>query len=232
MIKQDDSSEIKWTEFYRCGFQEGHSMLWPSETLVQIMRGKYLPELDKTFRGKQVLDIGFGSGNNLYFLASLGLTLTGTEVTEDICLQVGEHLQQLGLEADLRAGTNRKIPFSDKEMDFLISWNVLHYEDCANKISEALREYARVLKKGGRFFISTTGPLHRILKGARALGNHRYLIGRDDDFRKGQVFFYFDTPTCIEDMFSELFSNVKIARSTQDLFGDVHDYFIISGVRR
>jgi ubiquinone/menaquinone biosynthesis C-methylase UbiE len=205
--------------------------MWPSETLVRLFKGNYVLGLEKDYTGKKIIDIGFGGGNNLIFLASLGLSLYGTEVREEICETVRKKLARLDYEADLRVGTNRQLPFQDNEFDFLVSWNVLHYEDNEQAIREAIAQYCRVLKPGGRIFISTTGPEHLILRDSKTLGGHRYHIGRGDDFRKGEVFFYFDAPNYIRHYFSEYFSDILVGRTQDFLFSETLDWFIITGVK-
>jgi ubiquinone/menaquinone biosynthesis C-methylase UbiE len=144
---------------------------------------------------------------------------------------VTRRLERLGHRADLRVGTNTKLPFPDDEFDFLVSWNVLHYESTEAGIRAGLAEYRRVLKPGGRLFVSTTGPEHLILKGGTTLGGHRYRIEREDDFRKGEVFFYFDTPEYIRYYFGERFSEVLVGRTHDLLFTATLDWFIVTGVK-
>jgi ubiquinone/menaquinone biosynthesis C-methylase UbiE len=206
-------------------------LLWPSETLVRLFKGNYVPGLDKQYAGKKVLDVGFGNGNNLIFLASLGLSLAGTEVAPEICEMISARFRQVGVDADLRVGTNRQLPFLDNTFDFLVSWNVIHYENTEPDMRAAIAEYQRVLKPGGRFFVSTTGPEHKILQDGKTLGGHRYEIGRADDFRKGQVYFYFDAPNYIQMYFGEQFRDVLVGRTHDMLLTETLDWFIVTGVK-
>jgi ubiquinone/menaquinone biosynthesis C-methylase UbiE len=222
----------QWAATYQRQIGSGTELLWPSETLVRLFKGAYVPGLGGDYAGRKVLDVGFGVGNNLIFLGQLGLALHGTEVGEEICEIARRKLARLGHSADLRVGTNRALPFPDDQFDFLVSWNVIHYENTAEAIREALAEYRRVLKPGGRFFISTTGPEHKILEGSTPLGGHRHLIGREDDHRKGQVFYYFDTAEHARDCFSEYFADVLVGRTHDRLFTATLDWFIVSGVRK
>src|SRR5260221_3021881 len=124
---QDEAFE-KWAAIYARSAADGSEPLWPSEDLIRLLKGSYIPNLSRDFDGRSVVEVGFGNGNNLLFLASLGLKLYGTEVHGDICETVRDKLGRLGYEADLRPGTNRQIPFPDDAFDLLISWNVIHYE--------------------------------------------------------------------------------------------------------
>jgi SAM-dependent methyltransferase len=227
----DKSAFDEWAEMYRKFAAEGSELMWPSETLVRLFKGAYVPGLDRNFQGKRVVDIGFGNGNNLIFLGALGLLLSGTEVSQELCVDVSAKLRKLGYASDLRFGTNRSIPFENGSFDFLVSWNVLHYEKNESDIREALSEYRRVLKSRGRFFLSTTGPDHKILRKAGTLGMHRYQINRDDDFRKGQTFFYFDSANYLDYYFSDFFVDILIGRTHDQLFTETLDWFIVTGIK-
>ena len=55
----------KWKQFY---VQQQRGMLYPNETLARFLKGTYFPAYMKSYAGKKVLDIGFGTGNNSMFL--------------------------------------------------------------------------------------------------------------------------------------------------------------------
>jgi ubiquinone/menaquinone biosynthesis C-methylase UbiE len=221
----------KWTQAYREFMNDGTELMWPSETLIRLFKGNYVPDMDRNYAGKKVLEVGVGRGNNLVFLASLGMELCGTELSEEICTDANTKLNKLGYNADLRVGTNRQLPFPDNSFDFLVSWSVIHYEDNEDDMRKAIAEYARVLKPNGRVFVQTTGPEHKILLNSTTLGSHRYQIGRPDDFRAGQVFFYFDAPNYIEMYFGESFKNVMVGRTHDHLFTETLDWFVVTGTK-
>ena len=79
--------------------------------------------------------------------------------------------------------------------------------------------------------MSTTGPEHAILKDSRPLEAHRYQIGRADDFRKGQVFFYFDSPADIHFYFRPHFNDVRVGRTHDQLMTETLDWWIVTGVK-
>lgn len=219
----------KWKKFY-C--DSGLGMVWPNESLVRFFKGNYIAGFQDEYQRKKVLDIGFGTGNNLMFFGTLGMELHGVEIHEEICQKGVERLREMGYESDLRPGDNRNIPFPDEYFDYIVPWDVLHYEGEENRIIEAIAEYHRVLKPGGRIFLSTVAPDHTILNGSETLGNHQYRIGRDDDFRKGQIFFYFDAPQYLKFYFSKYFVDILIGRSTLDNFVEINDTFFLTGVRK
>lgn len=220
-----------WEEVYKKYNKNSEGYLWPSETLIRLLKGNYVANLNKEYRNKRVLDIGFGNGNNLVLLSTLKMKVYGIEVTDDICEITENKLQNLGYDVNLKKGSNRNIPYNNNFFDYIVSWNVIHYENTETKIQKALKEYHRVLKPGGRFFISTTGPEHKILKNFKQAGEHRYIIQREDDFRCGQVYYYFDDRDNIRKQFSEYFDKIRIGRTKSNLISETLDYFIITGIK-
>lgn len=228
MTMSQNTEFNKWADAYEKMMQQGTERQWPSETLIRLIRGPYLAQYNLKFAESKILDVGFGAGEAFYFLNTLGARLYGTEVDQSICDSVSDRLSHVGIDAELRVGTNTSLPFPDDNFDYLVSWNVIHYESNEKDMLAAIQEYARILKKGGRIFVSTTGPKHKILKDATSIAPHQYRIGRQDDHRKGQVFFYFDQPDEIQRIFSTAFSDILIGRTHDHLFTETLDWFIVS----
>src|SRR5262245_12042525 len=105
-VPSETRAQELWRQCYDTAAKEGWELLWPSETLVRLFKGSYVPDLDRNYGGKSVLDVGCGNGNNLLFLGTLGLQLFGTETSEALCAETRERLRQRGLELDIRPGTN------------------------------------------------------------------------------------------------------------------------------
>lgn len=220
-----------WAEAYASDAQKRQELTYPTETLVRLFRGDYVTGEQLHLDGKSVLDVGFGAGNNTIYLASLGMNVYGVEIHQSICDQLENKLSQLGMSADLRVGENRSLPFPDNSFDYLVSWNVLHYEGTEKNICEGIKEYSRVLKKGGRLFLSTTGPTHKILLNSKTLGNHCYQIGRPNDFREGQQHFFFDATNYIEFYFAPSFKELQIGRIEDSLFREKLDWWLVTGIK-
>ncbi len=220
----------KWNNFY-C--QEKKGMVYPNESLIRFFKGTYMPAYKQQgYEGMKALDVGFGTGNNSIFLGSLGMDVYGVEVEEEICRQGMEQLESFGYKSDFRVGTNSNLPFEDNFFDYIVSWDVIHYEGCEQKIMKAIEEYHRVLKPGGWLLLSTVAPKHTILQGSQIVDAHCYKIGLESDFRKGQVFFYFDSPGYIKSYFSKYFSDISVGRVTLDYFTYTNDTFILNAVNK
>jgi len=220
-----------WTKYYRAAHEAGTDLAYPSETLVRLFRGNYIKGMPKIYQGMSVLDVGCGSGNNMLFLASLGMRVSGVETSDEMCAAARGKLAAFGFEADVQVGDNRNLPFSSNSFHFLVSWNVLHYEDEEVRVEDAIAEYARVLKPGARLLLSTTGPANKILQNCKTLGNHRYQLCRTDDFRKGTVQFLFDAENYVRFYFERHLSEVEVGRVQDQLFAETLDWFIVTGVK-
>lgn len=227
----DTDAVSKWNQFYKDGPNKGNIAYWPNENLVRILKGSYFPWYQESYEHKKVVDIGFGSGNNLMLCGSMGMELHGVEIHYEICTSTQKYLSKLGYNAELKEGSNRNIPYDNDSFDYLISWDAIHYERRPDRISAALKEFARVLKPGGRLFMSTVAPKHTIFQDSKIVGHHQYLLCREDDFRKGQIFFSFDSKRYIHYFFSNDFQDISVGRSTLDYFNEVNDTFLITAVK-
>lgn len=101
--------------------------------------------------GKKIFDLGFGNGQYAIAFSKAGAHVAGLEVNavlRDIAL---ENVKGAGVQSDLRVYDGTTMPFSDGEFDFAYSISVLeHVSDAA----QAMKEVARVLKPGGRFYLA------------------------------------------------------------------------------
>jgi len=219
----------KWSSFYTDADEK--ILRYPNEPLARIMKGSYIPGLKKDYKGKKVLDIGFGHGNNLLFLQTLGFEIFGIEVQKEICGLVMDRLKSYDIASDLRYGTNQKIPFDDNMFDALVSWDVLHYEGNDANYHLALKEYQRVLKPGGRLFLSTVAPKSSVLRNAKILEPHCYQLTREDDFRVGEVFFCCDEEAILQSYLSTYFMEILVGRATDELFAETYDSFIATALK-
>lgn len=130
--------------------QEDRGLKYPSETLVRLFKGNYIPNLQKDKSGLKILDVGCGNGNNTVFFKSIGFDAYGVEIDQEIIDYLNKKFNTAGV--SFRQGLNSKLPFEDNTFDFLVSWNVIHYEGNHENILRALEEYKRVLKPSGRVF--------------------------------------------------------------------------------
>jgi SAM-dependent methyltransferase len=185
----------------------------PSEVMLRALFSKrycsLAPDIGASTR---VLDIGTMYLNNLVPFLDRGCASYGVEVNEEMLAVSQQAARDQDLEVTLSVGTNRDLPFPDGMFDIILALNVIHYEDDAEGLTAALKEYKRALTPGGRAFIVTAGPEHHLRASATRLGPNRYQIEAADDFRKGQTMAYFEDEADLKALTEPLFRDVATGR--------------------
>ncbi len=94
---------------------------------------------------ESLLEVGYGSGIFLPELARRAGRVAGVDIHGESA-RVGEMLQRLGVEADLREASLFELPFEEAAFDALICLSVLEH---VVELEPALTEFRRVLRPGG-----------------------------------------------------------------------------------
>lgn len=199
-----------------------------SQLLTRLLMGKYVHGASNDYEGVRVLDVGCGYGYNLVTCGLLGMDLYGCDIDSIIVDNAHGSLQKYDFMADLRVGCMDNIPFDDNCFDMLIAWNVIHYAGNQFLLDKVFEEFRRVLRIGGRFWLMTTAPKSYLYEGAIVNGCE-YIINRSD-FRKGIKTYCFGHEKDLINVLEKNFNNVKVGRSTEDLFGVVEDHYFATAV--
>ena len=111
---------------------------------------RHVPK-DKPRQDVKVLEIGCGSGSNLWFLALEGFNVSGIDGSESAIEAGRERLAEYQKSGDLRVGDFTALPFEDGEFDLVFDRGALTC--CGTEsMSQAITEVHRVLKSDGCFF--------------------------------------------------------------------------------
>ena len=97
--------------------------------------------------GKDVLEIGCGTGVHARLLAEAGAHVTAVDLTPTAVELTRRRLDLHGLDADVREADAEDLPFEDASFDFVWSWGVIHH---SNDTRRVVGEIARVLRPGGQ----------------------------------------------------------------------------------
>jgi ubiquinone/menaquinone biosynthesis C-methylase UbiE len=98
--------------------------------------------------GRDVLEVGCGTGVHARLLAEAGAHVTAIDLTPTAVELTRRRLELHGLEAEVLETDAEQLPFADASFDFVWSWGVIHH---SHDTDRAIREIARVLRPGGRF---------------------------------------------------------------------------------
>ena len=219
------STNHNWENFYVK--YKMKNLIFPSETLIRCFKGDYIRGL-KFKKKDKVLDIGFGSGNNLIFFNTLGFDLYGVELTKKICDKTQIDFKKLKIRATLKVGNNKKLPFKSNFFDFLVSWDVIHYEKNLTSYKQSLNEYIRVLKPNGRLIISTVAPKSSFCIHSKRLNNHSIICKNKKDIRYNEQFICFNNLTNLKKFYNKQFNKVDFGRHTFQIFNKSYDSYLIN----
>ena len=100
----------------------------------------------KHLYGKEVLEIGCGSGAHARLITEEGARLTAVDLTEKAIKLTQTRLSLAGLTADIHQMDARNLSFEDGRFDFVWSWGVINHSEDTEQI---IKEIARVLRPGG-----------------------------------------------------------------------------------
>lgn len=124
---------------------------YPSEDVVRFIVRNW--ETSQSRNGLRALDLGCGSGRHTVYLAKEGFRAYGTDISATGLANAEQFLRQEGASAELKWSALDNIPYQDDFFDLVLAWESIHYGDYAfgRRVGG---EIFRVLKSGGRLFIS------------------------------------------------------------------------------
>jgi SAM-dependent methyltransferase len=134
-----------------------HLSRWPYDVVVSFVfrhhpRGKPRSEV-------RILEIGCGTGNNLWFAAREGFAVAGIDGSRSAIEYARKRFAEDGLQGDLRVGDFAALPFDTDTYDLAIDRGALTC--CGRSVARrAAEEVRRVLVPGGKFFFNPYSDRH------------------------------------------------------------------------
>ncbi len=129
-------------------FGFGHSLCnnpdWPNSKILE----NFIPY--EEFNNKKVLEIGCGAGLMASHIARSGANLTAIDITDKAIELTKKRFVLDNLNADIKKMDAENLQIQSDDIDFVISWGVIHHSGNMQKIID---EIFRVLKVGGRAHI-------------------------------------------------------------------------------
>ena len=106
--------------------------------------------------GRDVLDLGCGTGTLAIDLVRAGARVVGVDGDDEVLQRAAAKARAAGVELDLRQGLADAVPLADGSVDVVVCSLLLHHLAPTVKTA-ALRECRRVLRPGGRLLIADWG---------------------------------------------------------------------------
>ena len=134
-------------------YKKGQNHFYPNLDLVRIQKIFLKNHIGKT------LDFGFGTGENLIFLAQEGHEIYGLETSQKALNITKKKFTNKKLKFNLKIfKSNEKLPFKDNFFDNIICLSVLSQLKNKKNLIHLLHEFNRTLKKNGILIIDINGP--------------------------------------------------------------------------
>jgi ubiquinone/menaquinone biosynthesis C-methylase UbiE len=134
-------------------------------------------------RGKTVLDLGCGSGENLVALVQRGARVIGLDISPELIAIAQQRLDKAGLEATVRVGSAYETGLPDESVDVVFCIGLIHHLDIPRMLGEMLR----FLKKSGRVvirepirFSATYGRLRKMLPAREDISDYEHPLTREE----------------------------------------------------
>jgi len=134
-------------------------------------------------RGRTVLDLGCGSGQNLIALASRGANVLGVDISPHLIRLAQQRLDTAGKVASLRVATAYDTGVPEESIDVVFAIAVLHHLE----LPVVREEIRRMLRKNGRLIFSEPIRFSRTLNLLRTffpardeISSHEHPLNRAD----------------------------------------------------
>ena len=141
-----------WNKGWDNIFEKHEWGKYPPEEVIRFV-ARTAPEISER-KNLNVLEIGCGTGANLWYLAREGFSTYGLDGSKVALERATSRLKQENLTAQLTQGDAMQLPYPSDFFDLVLDVECIY----ANTMKDSrviLSEVARVLKKGGGFFSKT-----------------------------------------------------------------------------
>jgi len=141
-----------WNKGWDIIFEDNEWGKYPAVEVVRFVARNFYSA--KSREDIKILEIGCGSGANLWFIAKEGFQASGIDGSRVAIDRLKKRLAQDKLKADLHIGDVMQLPFADNQFDCIIDCECMY----ANSFKDSLvivKEANRVLKPGGKFLSMT-----------------------------------------------------------------------------
>lgn len=142
---------MSWDKIWNNVFQTQKWGKYPSESVIRFVARNFYKE---NRRRCKILEVGCGTGANLWYLAREGFDVYGIDGSEAAIKKAKLRLRNDGLQVNLKVGDIENLPYADEYFDGIIDNECLAHNSFLNA-EKILREIKRVLKVEGLFYSKT-----------------------------------------------------------------------------
>jgi SAM-dependent methyltransferase len=197
---------------------------YPDENVV-VLSHRYF---GKNPKNQKLLDLGFGSGNNLIYFIKKGYDCYGCEISTSSIELTKKRLEQLKTTANLSL-FDKELPYSDNIFDIIVAWNSLCYNDFKS-LNFEVHEILRTLKPGGLFLGTLVRENATLINWSDLIEKNTYKI-KSCYPQCGAILYLVENVDQIKDIFRS-FSEVTIGYTETSFNGIIHSQWIIMAKKK
>jgi len=166
----------------------------------------------RAWKGKQILEIGCGTGIDSAEFARNGAFVTAVDFAEESVKRTIETFQEAGLKGNILMRPANATRLPDKSFDAAYSFGVLHH---IPNVDDVLQEIARLLKPGGEgvFMVYNKDSLlnaYSILYLHRGEGSDQQLATNYSERKAGNPYTKLYTSEEAKELFGKYFGDVRV----------------------
>jgi len=137
--------------------QGRHLNRYPFDVVVSFVYEHFPRQKDRS--EVEILEVGCGAGNNLWFMAREGFKVTGIDVSHSAISYAQDRFSEEELEGNFHVGDFTQLPFEDCSFDLAIDRGSI---TCCGKSAaqKAVQEVERVLSRKGKFLCNPYSTRH------------------------------------------------------------------------
>jgi ubiquinone/menaquinone biosynthesis C-methylase UbiE len=109
-------------------------------------------------KGKRILDAGCGPGKEVKILSEMGAEVVGMDISKEMLKIAKKNCEDV--EANFILGNIEQTEFPDHELDIIISLFSILFK---KNLESLLKEFHRILKKGGELYIVVPHPTRKMV---------------------------------------------------------------------
>lgn len=189
--------------------------MYPNVNSVRIEKAFFCKQ-----DGSKILDYGFGFAQETCHFLKLGYEVWGLDISETGLKRANERIQAYNLplgksHLELVNPAWDTLPYQDNFFDVIHSNQVIYFLADIEKIQALIKDFYRILKPGGKIYVSLLGTENSICSKGTKVGENIYIADWKDETRKWYVF---PDKKAIEKAF-EAFNIVEIGSFGNDYCG-------------
>ena len=98
-------------------------------------------------KGASIVDVPFGTGRYVPFYRSMGLKVSGVDISADMIKAAEQELGSAFQGIDARVGRAEALPYEDASFDYLLSGRFIQWLPDMKTVEQALGEFSRVTRR-------------------------------------------------------------------------------------